>query len=196
MSTGDGSGRTIPAVTAAAADRFGGQVAVEDGSIRLTYAELFDEARTFAAALAASGVEPGDRVAIWAFNSAEWVVAALGLWQAGAVLVPVNTRFKGGEAADLLARSRARALVTVTDFLGTDYVDMLRSDRHRAPRPRDDHRGPRARAVRHRVVGRVRRAGHRHPPRRSSNGGAPEWARTIRPTSCSPRGRRAGPRAW
>ena len=127
MSTGDGSGRTIPAVTAAAADRFGGQVAVEDGSIRLTYAELFDEARTFAAALAASGVEPGDRVAIWAFNSAEWVVAALGLWQAGAVLVPVNTRFKGGEAADLLARSRARALVTVTDFLGTDYVDMLRS---------------------------------------------------------------------
>ncbi|MGA3147835.1 MAG: FadD3 family acyl-CoA ligase [Acidimicrobiales bacterium] len=128
MSTGDGPGRTVPAVTAAAADRFGGQVAVEDGSIRLTYAELFDEARTFAAALAAAGVEAGDRVAIWAFNSAEWVVAALGLWQAGAVLVPVNTRFKGGEAADLLARSRARALVTVTDFLGTDYVDMLRSD--------------------------------------------------------------------
>ncbi len=126
MSTVDGSGRTIPAVTAAAADRFGGQVAVEDGSIRLTYAELFDEVRTFAAALAASGVEPGDRVAIWAFNSAEWVVAALGLWQAGAVLVPVNTRFKGGEAADLLTRSRARVLVTVTDFLGTDYVALLR----------------------------------------------------------------------
>ena len=93
----------------------------------LTYAELFDEARTFAAALVASGVEPGDRVAIWAFNSAEWVVAALGLWQAGAVLVPINTRFKGGEAADILPRSRARVLVTVTDFLGTDYVAMLRA---------------------------------------------------------------------
>jgi len=41
------------------------------------------------------------------------------------VLVPVNTRFKGGEAADILARSRARALVTVTDFLEIDYVTML-----------------------------------------------------------------------
>ena len=64
--------------------------------------------------------------AIWAFNSAEWIVAALGLFQAGAVLVPVNTRFKGGEAADILSRSRARVLVTVTDFLDTDYVALLR----------------------------------------------------------------------
>ena len=62
---------------------------------------------------------------MWAHNSSEWVVAFLGLSQAGAVLVPVNTRFKGGEAADLLTRSRARALVTVTDFLGTDYLAML-----------------------------------------------------------------------
>jgi acyl-CoA synthetase (AMP-forming)/AMP-acid ligase II len=42
-----------------------------------------------------------------------------------AVLVPVNTRFKGAEAAVVLERSGARVLVTVTDFLGTDYVAML-----------------------------------------------------------------------
>ncbi len=119
-------GPTIPAFAAAAVDRFGGRVAVEDGQGRLTYDELFEECTTFGAALAASGIEAGDRVAIWAFNSVEWVVAALGLWQAGAVLVPINTRFKGDEAADLLGRSRARAVVTVTDFLGTDYVAMLR----------------------------------------------------------------------
>jgi acyl-CoA synthetase (AMP-forming)/AMP-acid ligase II len=52
-------------------------------------------------------------------------VAVLGLWHAGAVLVPINTRFKGGEAADILRRSRAKVLVTVADFLGTDYVGML-----------------------------------------------------------------------
>ncbi len=75
----------------------------------------------------ASGIEPGDRVALWAFNCAEWVVAALGLAQAGAVLVPVNTRFKGSEGADILRRGRVRALVTVTDFLGADYLAMLRS---------------------------------------------------------------------
>ncbi len=73
----------------------------------------------------ASGIEPGDRVAIWAPNSAEWVVAVLGLLQAGAVLVPINTRFKGAEAAVILERSRARVLVTVTDFLDTDYLAML-----------------------------------------------------------------------
>src|SRR4029077_1310065 len=91
----------------------------------LTYAELVEQARRFGAALVASGIQPGDRVAIWAFNSAEWVVALLGLSMAGAVLVPINTRWKGAEAADVLRRSRARLLVTVTGFLDTDYVAML-----------------------------------------------------------------------
>jgi acyl-CoA synthetase (AMP-forming)/AMP-acid ligase II len=117
----------IPALVAAAAERGGDRPAVVDRDTRLTYAQLDEEARTFAAGLAASGIEPGDRVALWAPNSAEWIVAVLGLWQAGAVLVPVNTRFKGVEATDILGRSRARALVTVTDFLGTDYIGMLRS---------------------------------------------------------------------
>jgi acyl-CoA synthetase (AMP-forming)/AMP-acid ligase II len=116
---------TIPALTAAAAERFGDLVAVVDGDVELTYAQLLDEARTFGAGLAAVGVEPGDRVAIWAPNSARWIVALLGLFQAGAVLVPVNTRFKGPEAAPLLERTGAKVLVTVTDFLGTDHLALL-----------------------------------------------------------------------
>jgi HIP---CoA ligase len=118
---------TIPTLTAHAADRFGDRLAVVDGDTRLSFAELFEEARTFGGALVASGIQPGDRVSIWAPNSVEWVIAALGLWQAGAVLVPVNTRFKAVEASDILARSRGRVLVTVTDFLDTDYVAMLRA---------------------------------------------------------------------
>ena len=117
---------TIPALLAQAVEKCGPQAAVVDGSTALTYADLAERARSFAAALVASGVEPDDRVAIWAFNSTEWVVAALGLFEAGAVLVPVNTRFKGVEAGGILARSGARVLVTVTDFLGTDYVALLR----------------------------------------------------------------------
>ena len=114
-------------MSAAAAETFGAHLAIEDGSTRLTFAELFQEARTFAASMVVSGVEPGDRVAIWAFNCAEWVIAFLGLSMAGAVLVPINTRFKGREAADLLERTGATTLVTVTDFLDTDYVAMLRA---------------------------------------------------------------------
>jgi acyl-CoA synthetase (AMP-forming)/AMP-acid ligase II len=118
---------SIPAMVEAAARDFGDLLAIGDGDTQLSYADLFDQSRTFAAALVASGIQPGDRVAIWAFNSAEWVVAMHGLLQAGAVLVPVNTRFKGFEAAEVLSRSGARALVTVTDFLGTDYVAMLQA---------------------------------------------------------------------
>jgi acyl-CoA synthetase (AMP-forming)/AMP-acid ligase II len=118
---------TIPALLDVAAASVGDRLAVVDGDTRLTYADLHREAGTFGAALVAAGVEPGDRVALWAPNSARWIVAVLGLWRAGAVLVPVNTRFKGVEAADILGRSRARALVTVTDFLGTDHLGMLRS---------------------------------------------------------------------
>ena len=118
---------TIPALTVAAAERHGERVAVVGGDVETTYAGLFDQSRTFGAALVASGVQVGDRVAIWAPNSAQWIVAVLGLFQAGAVLVPVNTRFKGREAADILLRSHARVLITVTEFLGTDYVELLES---------------------------------------------------------------------
>src|SRR3954454_5742459 len=117
---------TIPATLAAAAERFGSQRAVSDGDTALTYAELREAARTFGAALVYAGIEPGDRVSIWAPNGVRWIVALLGLSSAGATLVPVNTRFKGAEAAVVLGRSGAKALVTVTDFLGNDHVAMLR----------------------------------------------------------------------
>ncbi|MGH9018439.1 MAG: AMP-binding protein, partial [Acidimicrobiales bacterium] len=117
---------TIPALLAATAAAHPDTVAVVDGDTRLTYAELRGEAHRAAAALVAAGLAVGDSVGIWAFNCAEWIVAALGSWSAGCVVVPVNTRFKGNEAADVLRRGRCRALVTVTDFLGTDYVALLR----------------------------------------------------------------------
>src|SRR5699024_2034336 len=57
--------------------------------------------------------------------SHEWVAALVGLQSVGAVLVPLNTRYKGPEAAWILGRSRAVALITVDGFLGNDYVGML-----------------------------------------------------------------------
>lgn len=112
-------------MAAATAARLGDRPALSDDRWTLTWGELHETSRRFAGALVASGVAAGDRVAIWAFNSAEWVVAVLGILEAGAVLVPVNTRFKGPEAAELLGRSGARLLVTVTEFVGNDYLTML-----------------------------------------------------------------------
>ena len=58
---------------------------------------------------------------------AEWAIVALAIYRAGAAVVPLNTRFKGSEAAYILNASGARMLCTVTDFLDTDYVAMLRA---------------------------------------------------------------------
>jgi acyl-CoA synthetase (AMP-forming)/AMP-acid ligase II len=110
---------TIPAALARAATEFGDAIAEPDGP-RLTYAELHDRVRTAARAFIAEGIEPGDRIAIWAPNSHHWVVAALGALYAGGVLVPVNTRFTAPEAQDVITRSRARALVVIGPFLGRD----------------------------------------------------------------------------
>ncbi|MEV7385171.1 FadD3 family acyl-CoA ligase [Streptomyces sp. NPDC091215] len=117
---------TVPGLVRSAAERYADVEAVVDGRTRITYAELGARVERAAAACMASGVETGDRVGIWAPNSLEWIVAALGAVSAGGVLVPLNTRFKGTEAADVLRRSGARLLFVTGTFLGTSYVASLR----------------------------------------------------------------------
>jgi HIP---CoA ligase len=114
--------RTIPEMVLSAADRFGDAEAVVDGPLRLTFTQVVDRIRCAAGAFAEQGIETDDRVAIWAPNSAEWLIAAFGLLTAGAVLVPVNTRFKPEEAADIIGRSGAKAVLVQQGFLGQDYI--------------------------------------------------------------------------
>ena len=118
---------TIPAMLRFGSRRFGDVPAVVDADRRVDYAPLRAMVDDAARALIASGIERGDRVAVWAPNSLEWIVAALGATTAGGVLVPVNTRFRGVEAAYVLARSGARVLFTVRGFLDTDYPALLAS---------------------------------------------------------------------
>ncbi len=110
---------------AATIERHGDGLAVVDGELRWTWSELGDQAARFGGALVVEGIEPGDRVSIWAPNGQRWIVAVLGLLSAGATLVPISTRFKGAEAAEILGRSGARALVTTRTFLGVDQVALL-----------------------------------------------------------------------
>ena len=114
-----------------AADRFGDAEAVvdygdnpagADGPLRLSFTEVGERIRKAAGAFAEFGVDKGDRVAVWAPNSAEWIIAAFGIMAAGGVLVPVNTRFKADEAADVVARSGAKAVMIQKGFLGQDFA--------------------------------------------------------------------------
>lgn len=116
---------SVPGALVATAARLGDHEAIVDGDVRLTWRDLAERTDAAARAFVAAGLESGDRVAIWAPNCWEWVATVIGLQAAGGVVVPLNTRYKGAEAAWILNRSRARVLVTVDGFLGNGYLGML-----------------------------------------------------------------------
>ncbi len=116
---------TIPAAVRRAASRWPDSEALVDNGDRMTFSQLSAKVDDAARAFVATGLQAGERAAIWAPNSASWIVAALGHYAAGGVLVPINSRFKAAEAAHVLNTSGARFLFTVTDFLGVDYVEEI-----------------------------------------------------------------------
>jgi acyl-CoA synthetase (AMP-forming)/AMP-acid ligase II len=136
----------VPGLVRSAAIRFADREAVVEGRTRISYAELGARVERAAAACVATGVRLGDRVAVWAPNTLDWIVSALGAVSAGAVLVPLNTRFKGAEAAYVLARSRAKLLFVTGTFLGTSYVASLRRAAGEPSGPGVDGDGDRGRA--------------------------------------------------
>ena len=119
---------TFGALIDAAAQRWSERIAVEDGASRWSFAELRRQARAVSTALIAEGLAQGERIAIWAPNSADWIAAALGAQQIGLAIVPLNTRFKGREATDILGRSGARVLFSVDRFLGHDLPGMVAAE--------------------------------------------------------------------
>jgi len=122
VTTGSPTWQTIPEMVLSAADRFGDAEAIVDGPVRYTFCNVVDRIRCAAGAFADLGIAKGDRVAVWAPNSADWIIAAFGLLTAGGVLVPVNTRFKPEEAGDIITRSAAKAVLVHKGFLGQDFT--------------------------------------------------------------------------
>lgn len=116
---------TIPRLLFDSAQRFAGRTAIEDQGIGIDYAQLPALALEVTRGLMALGIQPGERVGVWAPNGRDWIITALGIHCAGAVLVPLNTRAKGAEAADVLSRSGCRVLFVQQRFLDTDYPSML-----------------------------------------------------------------------
>jgi len=120
---------TIPALVDLAVERYGdleSVVATDDaGDVRLTFRELAEQVDIVARGLLAARIQPGDRVCVWAPNSLRWLLAALATYRVGAIVVPLNTRFKGSEAAYVLGKAGVRMLFTVTDFLDTDFPLLL-----------------------------------------------------------------------
>jgi acyl-CoA synthetase (AMP-forming)/AMP-acid ligase II len=116
---------TIPHAAQAAAAAWPDAPAIIERGETWSFGDLWHRAQAGAADLARRGIERGDRIAIWAPNSRDWIVAAIAAMACGAQLVPLNTRLKGPEAAALLRRTGAKLLFTVRDFLGIDFLGSL-----------------------------------------------------------------------
>ena len=120
---------TIPELVQNAADAYGDQVFLEDETTKISFDGFLEQCQHVAAALIERGIKTGDRIAIWSPNTIEWVIAAIGAQCAGAVLVTLNTRYKGSEAAYILQQSRAKLLFSVGYFLELDYPLQLKDEK-------------------------------------------------------------------
>ncbi|WP_313801476.1 FadD3 family acyl-CoA ligase [Sphingobium sp.] len=116
---------TIPHAAKGAAERWPDAIGLIEGSRQWSFAEIWADARAAASAFLAAGIGHGDRIAIWAPNGREWILAALGAQSVGATIVPMNTRFRGQEAGDILRRSAAKILFIARNFLDTDYRALI-----------------------------------------------------------------------
>ncbi|BCL17402.1 long-chain-fatty-acid--CoA ligase [Micromonospora sagamiensis] len=110
---------SLAMVLAEAARRHFDTVAVVDGDVRVTYAELWLEARAYAAGLRELGVASGDTVALLAPNVVDFPRVYYGVLAAGAVLVPVHLLMTVDEIGYVLRDSGARLLVCHTSQLAT-----------------------------------------------------------------------------
>ena len=129
-------GETIGANLARTAAAHGGREAlvVRHQGIRWTYAELDAEVDRVARALMAAGLEPGDRMGIWAPNCAEWVLAQYASARAGVILVNVNPAYRTSELAFVLNQSGCRMLVAARSYKTSDYAAMVGEVRPSCPR--------------------------------------------------------------
>jgi len=119
---------TLPQVLDRIVDEFPDQYAFRYTSMDYTrtYSEFRDDVDTFARALIALGVKPGDHVAIWATNVPQWYITFWATTKIGAVLVTVNTAYKIYETEYLLRQSDTHTLVMIDGYKDSDYVSIMK----------------------------------------------------------------------
>jgi fatty-acyl-CoA synthase len=115
-------GELLTRLAAALPDR---EALVYETAPRYTFAALEREARVIARGLIALGVQPGERVVVWATNVPEWVVLQFALAKIGAILVTANTSLRARDIDYLLRQCEAATLVAIRGFKEVDYIGEL-----------------------------------------------------------------------
>src|SRR6478672_9090742 len=102
-------------------------LAIVDGDVRLTVADLREQSARVADGLRAVGVVPGTVIAMQLPNWWEAVVLCWAAWRCGAIVAPITRTLRAREVGFILAQSNARIAVVPREFRGTDYPALVRS---------------------------------------------------------------------
>jgi len=133
---------TVGGVLREAAERAAGMAALVEGTPdrrerrRWSYADLLADSERVAQALLGR-FAPGERVAVWAPNSPEWVLLEFGAALAGLTLVTINPALQAGEVAYVLDQSRANGVVHALAYRGADLAALLAGVRGGLPALRE-----------------------------------------------------------
>jgi len=119
--------RTVPQILARTVAEYGDRDAliVRHQNIRLTWKQMGEEVERTARGLIGLGLEPGDRVGVWATNCAEWIFLQLGCARAGLIQVNVNPAYRAHELAYVLKKSEMKALVLRAADSRSNYREIL-----------------------------------------------------------------------
>jgi fatty-acyl-CoA synthase len=109
-----------------AAARFGSREALYYEGQRWSFADLKRETDRVAKGLLALGIQPGEKVSLWMPNRVEWIYGLFAVMKIGAVLVPINTRFRTTDLEYVVRQSESTTLVTIDRSGPMGYLDMVR----------------------------------------------------------------------
>ena len=118
--------RTLGQVLEETAGRYPENVALIFKDQRISYRHLGEKAKDLAKGLLALGIRQGEKVSIWMGNCLEWIYTQLATAMVGAVLVPLNTRFRTSELEYILGQSDSTTLLMADRFLNIDFAAMVR----------------------------------------------------------------------
>lgn len=119
--------QTIPQLFAETVARFGPREAAvfREFGKRYSFYDLDREVDALASGLLALGLEPGDRIGIWAPNRPEWLITQFATARIGLVMVNINPAYRLSELEYALNKVGCRALITASSFKKSDYIEMI-----------------------------------------------------------------------
>jgi len=106
-------------------ERYPDNIAIVFREQRVNYKELQEQVNKIAKGLLYLGIQKNDKIALWLSNRPEFIYSKFAIAKIGAVMVPINTRYKAYEIEYILNHSDSTTLIMMDNFLGIDFISLI-----------------------------------------------------------------------